>query len=738
MKQVIQQQQFSSINSEKNLSSSRANKLSQSVADETNKKLDKISEVLETGLTGQANDTLNSNVVKLFGEVKKQTKSLSKLVAVSAEQGKSILDKSRGTREFKSIGQRFQGAKESVKDFFTGRGFLDKTGIVKRGTGGMISEYLDAKEDTKKYAKARIAAGDPTVKLYGVDKSTKIFERQRAEQQQLRREQGDDERKIESYKKQGISEKQIAKSPEAKRLQETAIKLAKVDPALRPEGFDVATGMIKQTAEKVSKEDIKEKEDTKGSSKLKPSATAVSSQESIVEAQRSRDAQTELLTKIEENTAGAGGADAGKVKPKEEAGGAAGGLLGTIMGFLGDGLMMALKAMFNPKNILKFLGKIALPAMIIGSLVNGIMDGFNAFMETGSISEALIAGLGGVLSFLSFGLFDAETIRSITNAVSGLINDYIIDPIKNFFGFLGESFSKYISQPIMDAFSYVGGLFGEYIIDPLKKIFAPITSFFSKIKDQMMSFVEDFGIPEISFTIPIINKKVAIGPFYPFRPEAGSERVRTTTDTETSASGGAGGETAKASTVFGISGTESDKTTAASTSTKESMIGGKAVSESRALSAEFDIKTGKAAYTSESTAAGAEQVYGKEISKSTFGKVKRMSARGEDTAAIETVIKEDAAYEKLGFFDKRKVDVGYAKATELLALQKPETKTGEVVTTKSAANAGAAMATPQQAPVIVSAPTTNNTSKQNITMPTPIRNDDSGFNRYISRRSAII
>lgn len=735
MKQVIQQQQqFSLVNSEKNLSSDRATKLSQSVADETNKKLDKIHDVLETGLTGQANDTLNSNVVKLFGEVKNQTKALSKLVAVSAEQGKSILDKSRGTREFKSIGQRFQGAKESVKDFFTGRGFLDKTGIVKRGTGGMVSEYLDAKEDTKKYAKARIAAGDPTVKLHGVDKSTKIFERQRTEQQQLRREQGDDERKIESYKKQGISEKQIAKSPEAKRLQETAIKLAKVDPALRPEGFDVASGMIKQTVEKVSKEDAKEKEDTKGSSKLKPST----SQEIMVEAQRSRDAQTELLTKIEENTAGAGGVDAGKVKPKEEAGGAAGGLLGTIMGFLGDGLMMALKAMFNPKNILKFLGKIALPAMIIGSLVNGIMDGFNTFMETGSISEALIAGLGGVLSFLSFGLFDAETIRSITDAVSGLINDYIIDPIKNFFGFLGESFSKYISQPIMDAFSYVGGLFGEYIIDPLKKIFAPITSFFSKIKDQLLSFVEDFGIPEISFTIPIINKKVAIGPFYPFRPEAGGERVRTTSDTQLGNTGGAGGETAKASTVFGFSGTESDKTTAASTSTKASMIGGKAVSESRALSAEFDTKTGKAAYTSESTAAGAEQIYGKEISKSTFGKVKRMSARGEDTAAIETVIKEDAAYDKLGFFDKRKVDVGYAKATDLLALQKPETKTGEIITTKSAANAGAAMTTPPQAPIIVSAPTTNNTSKQNIALPTPIRNDDSGFNRYMNRRAAII
>jgi hypothetical protein len=48
------------------------------------------------------------------------------------------------------------------------------------------------------------------------------------------------------------------------------------------------------------------------------------------------------------------------------------------------------------------------------------------------------------------------------------------------------------------------------------------------------------------------------------------------------------------------------------------------------------------------------------------------------------------------------------------------------------------MTTPPQAPIIVSAPTTNNTSKQNIALPTPIRNDDSGFNRYMNRRSAII
>jgi hypothetical protein len=418
----------------------------------------------------------------------------------------------------------------------------------------------------------------------------------------------------------------------------------------------------------------------------------------------------------------------------------------------------------------KIVSKIAYPLMVIMTVwdtVKGMLAGFEEGGIIGGIKGAItgfvnslilapielikdatswilgVFGFDKAAAFLdSFNLQDmfkelvdkifypVELIRDAFVWLGGAIDDFIFKPLKKMFNAIPDAIAKLADQ--------IGGAINEYIFNPLKELFAPIATFFSKIKDQLLSFVEDFGIPEISFTIPIINKKVAIGPFYPFRPEAGGERVRTTSDTQLGNTGGAGGETAKASTVFGFSGTESDKTTAASTSTKASMIGGKAVSESRALSAEFDTKTGKAAYTSESTAPGAEQIYDKEISKSTFGKVKRMSARGEDTAAIESVIKEDAAYDKLGFFDKRKVDVGYAKATDLLSLQKPETKTGEVVATKSAANAGAAMTTPPQAPIIVSAPTTNNTSKQNIALPTPIRNDDSGFNRYMNRRSAII
>ena len=58
---------------------------------------------------------------------------------------------------------------------------------------------------------------------------------------------------------------------------------------------------------------------------------------------------------------------------------------------------------------------------------------------------------------------------------------------------------------------------------------------------------------------------------------------------------------------------------------------------------------------------------------------------------------------------------------------------------KSAQVAPSAQA-PDQAPVVVSAPTVNNNSQQtqNITMPKPTRNTDSGFNRYTQKNTAFI
>ena len=161
--------------------------------------------------------------------------------------------------------------------------------------------------------------------------------------------------------------------------------------------------------------------------------------------------------------------------------------------------------------------------------------------------------------------------------------------------------------------------------------------------------------------------------------------------------------------------------------------------------AKFDPKTGKASYTNEDDLNNLK--YDAPLTKGGFREIKKASAEGASSDKIKEIIKEDEAYQKLGFFDKMKVDVGYAKATDMLALQKPKNVSvdapkpveGTKVYNKSAENVEAANKPTASAPIIVSAPTTNNnTSRQNIAMPAPIRNDDSGFNRYLSKHSAIM
>lgn len=183
---------------------------------------------LNDNATAKTGDGLNSNVIKMVEEIKKSNKLLKKQYDAQA-----VLGKVGDRREFKTIGQRVGGIKDNVKDFFTMRGFLDKTGIVERGTGGIFSEALDAREDRQKYAKERIAAGDPTVNLFGKKKSQEIFERQRGEQQQLVRDKNKTEGKIAEYRRLNLSESQIAKSPEAAMLKEIAKKFEKVDPSVR-------------------------------------------------------------------------------------------------------------------------------------------------------------------------------------------------------------------------------------------------------------------------------------------------------------------------------------------------------------------------------------------------------------------------------------------------------------------------------------------------------------------------
>lgn len=124
----------------------------------------------------------------------------------------------------------------------------------------------------------------------------------------------------------------------------------------------------------------------------------------------------------------------------------AGGGIGDIFTMIKDGLIQGAKFLFNPKNLLSILGKLALPLLIISTLFSGIKAGFEKYQETGSFTEAIVSGLGGMLSFLTFGLLGEDTLKQVFDSLSGVFQPVldtvsnIFDSIKGFFkGIFGGS-----------------------------------------------------------------------------------------------------------------------------------------------------------------------------------------------------------------------------------------------------------------------------------------------------------
>lgn len=480
MKAILEKQTAILEHVEKNLSQDKLIQLSQ-LAEEH--KLDSD--------TVKKDDKIISNLDKLYKEVKDLNKGLTKrdkeMRAKGAEQ---ISEKAQKIKTFDTIGDRLNAKKEKVKDFFTARGFLDQTGIAKRGGQGILSQMADKAEAKKTFIQQQLEVtkntfvkGSPEEKI-----RAKAAGKQFEESQSLLKENKKNEAKIEKMKEGGWGDDQIKKTGLLEKRDALTTGLKKVDKRFSDVGNQEKEK--KETAKLVKKKEKSEEKDT--------------SEENQLEAQRALDHQIELLTKIEENTRPAGAPV--EEKPKKESSG--GGFLEMITSFLGEGFMNAIKTMFSPKNILKFLGKAFAITMVVGALVNGVMDGWKEFTESGDIGKALIKGLGGVLSFLTFGLFDAKTVQNIVDAVSGFVDEYIIQPVTEFAEMLGDAFDTYIKQPFVE-------------------FMEPITDFFKNLKESVLNFAKGFEIPKVGFKIPFTNKEVSIGPFKPFseddKPTAAAE-----------------------------------------------------------------------------------------------------------------------------------------------------------------------------------------------------------------------
>jgi hypothetical protein len=324
------------------------------------KKVDKEVERVNKSLTSKSGDGLNANIIKMVQSLKTVEKTF-KL------DTKGILEKNRARPEFGGQ-SKLSGMKEGLKDLFSVRGFLDKTGIAKRGAGGWLSNKLDAAEFAKGRAQARIATGERGTYAEGTiingknvggqvmsaKESEKKFIQDEKKANQLRKKQGELERSIEKkYKKFGMTEEQISTTPEAKQLKNLTKEMVELDPRGMSEFTKLESSYKKDSKGKVIKPDVEEKEESEEKTKRagKPKVLSGADEEYQIEQSKLQNDQLDLLTKIEENTrpgavagAEAGGGDGG--------GGMLGGLgkglaaLGGGLGKLGAGIGKGIKGIF--------------------------------------------------------------------------------------------------------------------------------------------------------------------------------------------------------------------------------------------------------------------------------------------------------------------------------------------------------------------------------------------------------
>ena len=102
---------------------------------------------------------------------------------------------------------------------------------------------------------------------------------------------------------------------------------------------------------------------------------------------------------------------------------------GSMLGGIVQGIFNPKKLLGGLKNVLgktfksigksipRLLSKLALPAMLVGSLVNGVMDGLEEYKKSGNVKEAVFAVAGGMLDFITFGLFGKDELQGVTDKI---------------------------------------------------------------------------------------------------------------------------------------------------------------------------------------------------------------------------------------------------------------------------------------------------------------------------------
>ncbi len=201
--------------------------------------------------------------------------------------------------------------------------------------------------------------------------------------------------------------------------------------------------------------------------------------------------------------------------------------LGAALVSIGRMLGGALRALFNPFILMKVLTKLALPLTIIGSIASGLMSGFDEWQKTGDIGKAIVAGMAGVVDFLTFGLIDKQLIIDGINSIVDNFNKYVIHPIQNILNIVFEGVGQIsdlakkglaaLVQSIADGLSAMGG--GDLpFVQEMKEYAASLRGEgprIAAIKDQGTVKSGDLSPAQGRVTIPVDASHVEQGDLSP-------------------------------------------------------------------------------------------------------------------------------------------------------------------------------------------------------------------------------
>jgi hypothetical protein len=402
------------------------------------------------------------------------------------KEAKNIAEMAKGMKTFKSLGEKMADKKEGLKEKFGSAGGLKKTMLGALNVGGIFNKTLERDKFVEQQRALGSTASTKELKkdYEGAAKASKATKKTEAAIAKHKATAGvDDEEHLKRVSPEfaKLMEQRQSNADEFGKYQR-ATDIHSPTPVNRNLVPTAATNTDKAKVAIAKTDPVESKTMSNivpmpttpelGKTPTATAAEATQGAEEAAENIKMQQQELDLLQKIADNI---GGSNKGGDKKPEEAKASGGGFLDTIFSMLSTGLMTAFKALLNPGAILKALGKVFAIGMIIGALFEGVMDGFDEYMKTGDIGAALIAGLAGIIDFLTFGLFDKEKIKEVI------------------------------------------GDFSKWTYDHLVK---PFTDFITGIKDSFMGFLEKIGIPKLTLANATrLTPEISVGPFYPFKSD---------------------------------------------------------------------------------------------------------------------------------------------------------------------------------------------------------------------------